>query len=70
VVSWATWTIGFGAVVLTRFGTADSWNRAEEAVEPLPPVPSYDDAPGEGPVGEPEAGDWSDETLEDEDEPR
>ncbi|MCZ6507488.1 MAG: hypothetical protein O7A04_05500, partial [Acidobacteria bacterium] len=41
IVSWAAWTIGFGAAVLTRFGTADSWDRAEEIVAPLPPVPGY-----------------------------
>lgn len=39
IVSWACWTIGFGAAVLTRFGTAASWDRAEELVTPLPPVP-------------------------------
>lgn len=66
VVSWATWTIGFGAVVLTRFGTAESWNRAEQIVEPLPPVPSYDDQPAGDAGAEPaEPGDWSDETLDD-----
>jgi len=41
IVSWAACTIGFGAVVLTRFGTADSWNRAEDLVAPLPPVPGF-----------------------------
>jgi len=48
IVWWAAWTIGFGAAVLTRFGTANSWDRAEQIVAPLPPVPSYvepDEAP-------------------------
>ena len=44
IASWAAWTIGFGAAVLTRFGSAESWQRAEELVAPLPPLPSY----GEG----------------------
>ena len=39
IVSWAACTIGFGAAVLTRFGTADSWNRAEEMAATLPPIP-------------------------------
>jgi cytoskeletal protein CcmA (bactofilin family) len=39
IVSWAAVTIGFGAAVLTRFGTASSWSRAEDLVAPLPPLP-------------------------------
>jgi len=42
VIVWAAWTIGIGAAVLTRFGTADNWSRAEDLVAPLPPVPSYE----------------------------
>lgn len=45
IVSWAALTIGFGAVVLTRFGTAESWNRAEELTAPLPTDPPRE-APG------------------------
>lgn len=69
VVSWATWTIGFGAVVLTRFGSADSWHRADGAVAPLPPIPTSDE-PAAAPIDEPEGGGWSDDTLDDDDEPR
>jgi cytoskeletal protein CcmA (bactofilin family) len=65
IVSWAAWTIGFGAVVLTRFGSAESWSRAEQAVAPLPPVPSYDDQPDEALDAGGEPADWSDETLDD-----
>jgi hypothetical protein len=65
IVSWAAWTIGFGAAVLTRFGTADSWNRAEELVAPLPPVPSYTETYEAEDASEPE----SESNAEAQDEP-
>ncbi len=71
IVSFAAWTIACGAAVLTRFGTADSWNRAEEFAAPLPPVPDLGGAGGSsdaaGATGEVRDGlDWSDESVFDE----
>lgn len=54
LVWYAAWTIGFGAAILTRFGTAASWERAGGR-EPLPPVPDVPE-PGE-PLEE--QGDWT-----------
>ncbi len=42
VVWFASWVLGTGAAVLTRFGTSETWNRAEEWSAPLPPVPASD----------------------------
>lgn len=48
---YAAWTVGFGAAVLTRFGTAESWERPPAGPptgsppappEPAPPVPPSD----------------------------
>ena len=60
LISYAAWTVGFGASILTRFGSADSWERGGGR-RPLPPVPQVP-APGEGSASmfdEPE--DWSPE---------
>ncbi len=47
LVWFTSWVFGIGAAVLTRFGTAASWSRADDLVAPLPPIP------GETPPSEP-----------------
>jgi hypothetical protein len=60
LITYAAWTVGFGASILTRFGSADSWERGggRRSLPLVPQVP----APGEGSSSmfdEPE--DWSPE---------
>ncbi len=43
ILCYATWTIGFGAALLTRFGTADRWSRGGAPVVPPPPAGSSQD---------------------------
>jgi len=60
LITYAAWTVGFGASILTRFGSADSWERGGGR-RPLPSVPQVP-PPGEGSASmfdEPE--DWSPE---------
>ena len=52
LLQYVAWTIGFGAALLTRFGTAESWERPVAAEEAAPE--GYDELPPE-----PEAPDWS-----------
>jgi hypothetical protein len=43
VVKYVAWTVGFGAALLTRFGTKDTWGG--EAAAAMPPLP---EGPDEG----------------------
>ncbi|MEZ5333000.1 MAG: polymer-forming cytoskeletal protein [Thermoanaerobaculia bacterium] len=70
LIWYAAWTIGFGASILTRFGTAASWERPRDR-EPLPPVPAVpqpgaEDPPFEG--GGPEEEPFWDDGRESEDD--
>lgn len=62
LIWYAAWTVGFGAAILTRFGTADSWERGAGG-RPLPPAPPTEPERGpESAFDEPE--DWSPEETE------
>jgi hypothetical protein len=39
VFCYVAWTLGFGATLLTRFGTAEGWSSSAAPVVPPPPVP-------------------------------
>ncbi|HUF90615.1 MAG TPA: polymer-forming cytoskeletal protein [Gemmatimonadota bacterium] len=45
VVQYAAWTVGFGALLLTRFGTRYGWGDAGTET-PTPPAPGAPEAPG------------------------
>lgn len=45
LIEYVVWTIGFGAALLTRFGTSDGWGAASRG--DLPPVPPPTGGPGE-----------------------
>lgn len=53
---YAAWTVGFGASLLTRFGTAESWQRT--AAEPPPPPPVAPEPPAPADTG------WADDEVE------
>ncbi|MGH7565910.1 MAG: hypothetical protein ACREK2_03685 [Gemmatimonadota bacterium] len=57
VIQYAAWTVGFGALLLTRFGTRYGWGEApgpESPAAPPPAEPDYPTLPADGPlVGEP-----------------
>ncbi|MGB5813941.1 MAG: hypothetical protein WBI27_01950, partial [Thermoanaerobaculia bacterium] len=75
VVKYVVWTVGFGAALLTRFGTKDTWGGS--AAAPLPPLPA---GPDEGTLDDfgfadeapeaagPDEGDW--EEPEDTESPK
>jgi hypothetical protein len=46
VIQYAAWTVGFGALLLTRFGTRYGWGEAPGPATPSapPPAPPYGDA--------------------------
>jgi hypothetical protein len=61
---YASLTVGFGAAVLTRFGTAESWHR--QGLPPVPPIPALGE---EGAYEPPRAEDeWPAESERPEDE--
>ncbi len=70
VVWFAAWVFGIGAAVLTRFGTSESWSRAEELAAPLPPVPGSGAADDEAvaSTADDSSGEWVDERFENEPE--
>jgi hypothetical protein len=63
LIWYAAWTVGFGAAVLTRFGTAVSWERESGRV-PLPPVPPVPapEQPADSTLDRPE--DWASDSEE------
>ena len=54
LVKYLAWTVGFGAAVLTRFGTAEGWGG--QAAPPAPVAPAPPAVEPEYPYTEPEAG--------------
>jgi hypothetical protein len=53
---YAAWTVGFGASLLTRFGTAEGWQRAAAVPPPPPPAPAEREPPAD--TG------WADDEVE------
>ena len=69
IVGFAAWTIACGAAVLTRFGTAESWSRAESftaPLPPLPPLPTTGRPAGGGETAEEAEPEWTDDFPPDE----
>jgi hypothetical protein len=53
VIQYAAWTVGFGALLLTRFGTRYGWGESpDEAPGAPPPAPPYDLEPSTLPPGD------------------
>jgi len=63
VIQYAAWTVGFGVLLLTRFGTRYGWGETAGPESPAPPAPAGPESP-ELPSGAPAApegpaGTWS-----------
>ncbi|MGH9464353.1 MAG: hypothetical protein ACRD0X_01820, partial [Thermoanaerobaculia bacterium] len=58
---YAAWTVGFGAALLTRLGTAGSWQRATALPPPPPPAPPV---PAEPDADRSADADWADDEVE------
>ncbi|MFN2421170.1 MAG: hypothetical protein ABR527_07290 [Gemmatimonadota bacterium] len=54
VIQWIAWTVGFGVLLLTRFGTRYHWGEVER---PAPPAPYEPEPVGAGGIPAPPAGD-------------
>ncbi len=67
LVWYASWTVGFGAALLTRLGSAESWQRAAAPAPPPTPPPTPPPAPvppASEPSGPSGAAGWADDEVE------
>ena len=74
LVEYVVWTVGFGAALLTRFGTSEGWGAAGRSELPPVPPPVTDgsevaDLPEVPPFEAQPADDWARDSIFDEEAP-